>query len=391
MAQDDPFDFDLSAEESASDDAFRVSGYVESRHQKFLTQTPWLSNRQRGQLEIKANATDWLRSFASGFVEYDPATEPYRDTIRAELIEFYTVLDGPSTDVTVGKQRIAWGTADGRSTIDRINAIDFRDPIGNARTSARRPSWAMRVEQSTDIGVFEGVWLPRGRDRRLPEPGSPWEPSGLAALREAGAAGAFDLSIENPNPHEFGFRYTNYGEGFDWGFAVFDGQTDSPILREQTPTRVRLAPQRIRTWNVNTAIGQASSTWRGEIAYTPDFPVGLGVDHNLLQFIVGWDRTFFENLYVNAQLFWDKFSGADDTYGATFAVTDKFFDDSTEAGVRGQIANEGQYTVETFADVELNDAVTLTAKVLVFGGNTGSGLFDFRENDFAEISLRYAF
>ncbi len=387
-AQEDPFAFDL-AEEAAPEGPFRVSGFFESRNQRFLSQDSFLSNRQRGQLELKFTS-NLFRLFASGYGEYDPATEEYRSPWRGEVLEAYGVFDGPSTDVTLGRQRIAWGTADGRSTIDRINAVDFRDPIGNARTSARWPSWAARIEQSTPFGILEGVWLPIGRDRRLPEEGSPWETDALASLRAAQTMG-LQLDLDNPDVHEGGVRFSHYGEGFDWSVAVFDGQTDFPLPALQTADRVVLKPERITTWNASVAVGRAKSTWRGEVAYTPNFPLGLGQVSDLTQAIVGWDRTFFSDLYVNVQLFVDGFSDADEEWGGTFAVTNSFFDDATEAGVRGQLLNEGQYAVETFADYEFNDAITVTARAFVFGGNTGSGLGEFRENDFAELSLRYAF
>ncbi len=390
-AQEDPFAFDLSAETS-EERRWRVSGFFESRNQRFISQDSFLSLRQRGQLEIKytSHSERW-RFFTSAYGEYDSATEDYRSPFRGEVLEAYGVFDGPSTDITLGRQRIPWGTADGRSTIDRVNAVDFRDPIGNARTSSRRPSWVARIEQSTSIGVFEGVWLPIGRDRRIPEQGSPWEVSFLADLRAARDTGAFVLNIEDPKVHEGGFRFLQFGEGFDWSVAVFNGLSDFPLLSLQTADRVRLTPARFTTVNLSAAIGQAKSTWRGEIAYTPDFPLGLGRTTDLGQVIIGWDRTFLRDLYVNVQLFLDRFGDVDDTYGGTFAITNSFFDDATEAGVRGQIANEGQYAIETFADYEFNDAITLTARVFVFGGETGSDLGEFRENDFAEVSLRYAF
>lgn len=391
FAQEDPFAFDLS-EETSQERQWRVSGFFESRNQRFIEQDAFLSTRQRGQLELKyASKSDKWRFFTSAYGEYDQATEDYRSPFRGEVLEAYGVFDGPSTDITLGRQRIPWGTADGRSTIDRVNAVDFRDPIGNARTSARRPSWVARIEHTTSIGVFEGVWLPIGRDRRIPEQGSPWEIDFLSSLRSADDAGTLNLNIEDPKVHEGGFRFLQFGEGFDWSFAVFNGLSDFPLLSLQSPDLVRLTPARFTTVNLSAAIGQTKSTWRGEIAYTPDFPLGLGQTTDLSQIIVGWDRTFLLDLYVNVQLFFDRFGNVDDTYGGTFAITNSFFDDATEAGVRGQVANEGQYAIETFADYEFNDAITLTARVFLFGGQIGSDLGEFRENDFAELTLRYAF
>lgn len=388
---DDPFDFDLT--EVAAPTAWQLNGFLEMRSQRFRDdseqETEFLSNRAYLDLELKWTGDKW-RAFISGFSGYDPAAENFRHPERSEIREVYVQRDGGGWSLTAGKVRLAWGIADGVSTIDLINAIVLRDPIGNARTPSRRPTWLLRAEKTTAIGAFEAVWMPRGRDRKLPEFGNPWEPQLLNDLRVGAAAGFFDLDLQDPHEDEYGFRYRHFGQGFDWGAAVFDGTTDAPVVLEESAGRVTLRPGEIRTWNLNGAFGLARSTLRGEASFTTDAPLGEAAADRT-QLVVGWDRTFFTSFYVNVQLFHDRYAGLFEDNGVTFAITEMFFGDAVTAGVRGQASRFDQYAGEVFVDYQWTDAFRIGVKSSWFGGEPGSGLGDFRDNDYAELSVRWSF
>lgn len=391
LAQD-AFDFDLS--ESADADRWTMSGYLESRNQYFVVDDDWASTRLSGFLELKwegeKSAGHQWRAYGSVLAEHDAQTRDYRDPERGELKEFYFLRDGSKFDITFGKQRVAWGTADGVSTIDRVNAVDLRDPIGNARTASRRPSWVVRGELDIAAGILEMVWLPRGRDRKLPEFGSPWEPTYLHVLREQQRSGLLNFSIDAPHKDEGGIRYVAYGQGFDWSLAYFNGYTDTPVRQTGTVNNIHLEHVRLETFNASAALGLAQSTLRGELAYTPNDIVS-GQVTDLWQVVVGWDRTFFTNLYVNMQAFYDEASDAPDSYGVTFALSNKAFDDAASYGMRGQIRNEQQQAIEVYFDYDLDDNLNLGAKYMIFDGAIGSRLFDYRDNDFLQASLRWDF
>ena len=387
--QNDPFAFDFSQAQLV-DDSWRWNGFLELRNQYADPRNEWLSNRQRALMESRYRGEGW-QFFASGQAEYDPATTDYRSSTRFNVNEVYALFDGPGMDLTVGKQRVAWGVADGRSTIDRINAVDLREPIGNGRTSARRPSWVILLEHSAAIGIWEAVWLPRGRDRKLAEFGSPWEVLALHQLRRQAVDGEIFLDIEDPHKHEGGLRFTHYGQGLDWGLAVFDGFTDAPIVRQISGNRVTLRPYRIRTWNANMAVAWARSTLRAEFSFTENFPLFDGTTEPLTQVVLGWDRTYLTNLYFNMQVFLDDIEKQGRNYGVTFALNNKFFNDALEAGVRGQTGRQSQYAVEVYADYQVNDRLSMTVKNFAFSGDKGTELGEFGSNDFIELSMRYEF
>ncbi len=389
-ASTDLFDFDLNAAApSQVDDRWRIAGFAESRLQ-YTQSGDWLSRRHAGQIEVRYQHRQW-RSFVAGRVQYDGPTRSYSTPLRSELVEAYITHAGQDRDITLGKQRVAWGTADGVSTIDRVNAIDLRDPVGNARTASRRPSWLVKWRQKVGAGDLEAVWLPRGRDRKLPEFGSPWEPSSLHTLRAGAKSNGTVLDIRDFHRPEGGLRYTVYGRGVDWGVALFEGYTDAPVILAATPDGLRLSPEKIRTWNVNTAFAYAGSTFRAEIAYTPQLTTA-GTRSKLVQAVVGWDRTFFANLYINVQLFADRFTSIDRTdQGITFAVTNKTLNDSVTYGTRGQVTSGAQSAVEVFADYNVNDAWLLSLRTLKFSGRSGTALDDFDNNDLVELTARWSF
>ena len=391
LAQD-PFDFDLS--DSQIKNPLQVSGYIESRNQYFTVQDDWSSNRLASFLELKwedqaSQAQQW-RAYSSLLLEYDSQTRAYRNSQRIEFKELYILHDGANFDLTIGKQRVAWGTADGVSTIDRVNAVDLRDPISNARTASKRPSWVVRNEFNLSGGILELIWLPRGRDRKLPEFGSPWEPAYLHALRVQNRSGRINFHIEDPHKHEGGIRYATYGEGFDWSLAYFNGYTDSPVRQSITSSDVFLEPIRIQTFNASGALGMAQGTLRAELAYTPNNIVS-GKTTDLWQIVLGWDRNFFTNLYFNLQLFYNEASRGVDTYGSTFSISNTSFDDAGSYGLRGQILDDNQLATEIYFEYDFNDKISSSCKYLFFDGDNGSGLFDYRDNDLFEATLRWNF
>ena len=359
-----------------------------------MTRDEWISNRLHVQAELMVQQGPW-RFFLLGSAEHDGAKRHYQDPTRTELREAYLHYDGPALDLTIGKQRVGWGTADGVSTIDRVNAIDYREPIGNGRTASRRPSTVVRLEATSDLGVFDFVWLPRGRDRKMPGFGSPWEPADLHALREEARRNDWILETSDPEAHEGGLRYQNYGRGLDWGVAYFNGFTDGPVSLSTEGRRARLAPRRLRTWNVNAALGLGQSTVRGELAWTPDHPstdaLGRLTVVERWQCVLGWDRIFLRNLYLNVQLFREWLSDGPSVGGGTFAVTNPFFDDAVTAGVRGQWANDDQLVAEAFLEFQWTDAVQVVVRAMFFDGDSDSPLGAYRDNDLAELGIRWSF
>lgn len=84
--------------------------------------------------------------------------------IREVYAELYGVLS-EKLDVKIGRQRIAWGTADKINPTDNINSLDMEDVWDFGRRNA---SDAIKLTYYFDNGNIEGVFIPFFRANNLP-------------------------------------------------------------------------------------------------------------------------------------------------------------------------------------------------------------------------------
>ncbi len=123
------------------------------------------------------------------------------------------------------------------------------------------------------------------------------------------------------------------------------------------------------------------------------------VDRNLYQGVIGIDRTFFTNLYVNFQFFanfiedgQESLAAERKTHGFTFEISDKFLDDDLSAGFRGTYytSNDGS-VLEIFAEYKIGDNWQIAPGCLLFNGSQNSRLGQYSKNDMVYLRLRFSF
>jgi hypothetical protein len=113
------------------------------------------------------------------------------------------------------------------------------------------------------------------------------------------------------------------------------------------------------------------------------------VARDLYQGVIGIDRTFFTNLYLNLQFFYDfieddkeSLSSKRKTHGFTFEISDKFLNDDLTAGFRGMYftSNEGS-ACEIFAEYKIGDHWQIAPGYMLFNGLKGTRMGQFTDND----------
>jgi hypothetical protein len=123
------------------------------------------------------------------------------------------------------------------------------------------------------------------------------------------------------------------------------------------------------------------------------------VSRDLYQGVIGIDRTFFTNLYVNLQFFADIIEDGQrelalkrKTHGITFEISDKFLDDDLTAGFRGMCytSYDGSAS-EIFAEYKIGDNWQIAPGYMLFNGPKDSHLGQFSHNDMIYIRFRYSF
>ena len=402
-----------------------IGGYVESRNQLRVKEIDEpISLRQRLWLDCYLGQ-DWIRGFTSAYFDYDPAVRDWTDDkdeiYYVELNEAYLTIDTERIDFMLGKKMMRWGTGDGINPMDLINPRDYRDPIASARADARLPILLANGIFLLGPVTIEGVLIPKPEVNEFSLRNSPWEPEGLRELRRSAESGEIVLAPkEEPDKWikdaEFAFRVSAVWKGFDLALLYYNGYTDDPAYHRDylTDGRMRFTPcyQHYHAYGFNFAKGFDRATVRGELAVKPGLLFSIDsndpsyekdsdglVARDLYQGVIGIDRTFFTNLYVNLQFFTDLIEDGQETlaasrktHGITFEISDKFLDDDLTAGFRGMYftSNEGS-ACEIFAEYKIGDNWEIVPGYMFFNGPRDSRLGQFNDNDMIYLRLRYSF
>ncbi len=167
----------LSAQET--EPLLEIGGNLKT-DQRFLTDDgQWAWNENRLTLNLDKNFTGkakfhseiWLRNM--GVPQYFNMSSLYSknniDPINYEIREANVQISGFLTknlDLTIGKQRIAWGTADKINVTDNLNPYDFEDVLDFGR---HRGSNALKADYYINSRFSaEYVFLPSFQPANLP-------------------------------------------------------------------------------------------------------------------------------------------------------------------------------------------------------------------------------
>ncbi|MBN2361533.1 MAG: hypothetical protein JXR83_18925 [Deltaproteobacteria bacterium] len=170
----------------------------------------------------------------------DPAQAMPMDLLLWEAsVDVYDVIRD-RLDLRLGKQRVAWGTADRFNPTDNLNPDDLSDFLA---FGAKLPTWALRA----DLIILEGylkltaVWLPGPvpallpRFGELPLGGSTADSVGeLAPSDIATAVGTVGLGLPRADlAHSMqALKLAGSALGVDWSLSYFHGYDDIPIEKD---------------------------------------------------------------------------------------------------------------------------------------------------------------
>ena len=406
---------------------FLQRGWLESRNQFRLRDGRAISARQRLWLEggHHFGGNQAKRLFLSGSLDWDGAAASLSgdtDEFAARLHEAYFTFEGERADLMLGRKMARFGTGDGINPLDLINPQDHRDPFASGRSDNRLPVWLGQTVVALPKPAFledfslQAVAAPLAKVTRLPGRGSVWELPSLRALRQQEDAGTLRLA-EQDLPASW-FEEGKYllhlsatTRGWDIGLAAFSGPANTPVLvgRTNAGGERLVTPEHpgMSALGLTFAKGLNRSTLRGELAYKPSHPLQLQSDadalpdfarRDLIEGVIGFDRTFGLNRYLNLQYFAASVPNdaglAQDgfTHGLTYELYDQFAGDDLKLGVSGIIGFSGQgWTLQPYAEYKLGDDWLLTASVMLFSGDREGSYGQYGDCDFATLKLRRSF
>ena len=304
---------------------------------------------------------------------------------KVYLKEAYAELYYDSTDLTIGKQRIAWGKADGINPTDNFNPQDQTQPFADDNKIGVT---AVRARHYYTDWLFDLVWVPCFTSPEFAEPGERWSllPSGRIKPVYP------EDKLENS---EYGVRASRWTPAVDFSVSYFNGYSKEPAF----PAEARVEGDQYiwepEFYRVHVLGGDFSRDFgsfvvRGEGAYfKPDEEFDLKRPY--YRCVLGVDFNLIDELYVNTQYYREEEEGREAvdmiTLATQYEVTPfQQFELNVSYGIDGH-----DYLINPVYKVDVIDSLSLTLGAYLFEGDEGTLFGSFVDKDYLYFVLNKAF
>ncbi len=242
--------------------------------------------------------------------------------VALELRELTLQGEIGDTYLTLGKQQIVWGKADGLHVLDIVNPQSFREFILDDFDNSRIPLWTANIERSIADWDFQFIWIPDQTYHAIPEQGATYAFTSPELVPSAPSG--VQVNLEKPRrpnnivlDSDVGLRATTFWNGWDITFNYLYQYNNLPVLRQRLSVAsgspvVTVTPEYERTHVIATTFSNAFSDWvvRGEVVYfTEHYFIGKNPLQNLgvvkspeLHYVLGLDWNAPWDLLLSGQL-----------------------------------------------------------------------------------------
>ena len=351
---------------------------------------------------------------------YDPVSKPVLigDNAELELRELYYERPAGDWYLTLGKQQVVWGKADGLKVLDVVNPQSFREFTLEGFEQSRIPLWTVNAERPLGDWTLQLLWIPDKTYHALPKQDATYAftSSRLVPQVPPGVTARL-LDPERPDSDladsDAGLRLTSFLGGWDLSLNYLYQYYNLPAFHQRlipglTPV-VEVTPRYHRTHLLGGTFSRALGDWvvRGELGYfsdrfflTSDPTDADGIANSKeLSYVLGLDWSGSKETFFSVQLFqsWlpdhaDGFTRPDLDSSFTFLVRREFWNDTLTTEVLW-ITNihDGDGLVRPKVSYDLDDAISVWAGLDIFYGDR-NGLFgQFDDNDRLLLGLELGF
>lgn len=243
------------------------------------------------------------------------------DSVTVELRELYLRTPVGDGTVTVGKQQVVWGVADGLKVLDVVNPMDLREFILDDFEDSRIPLWTVNAQWPVNDWELQLLWLPDPSYHIVPRPGSEYEVrAGLPEVPPGFATHLLDPKKPNNSftDSDAGFRLSGFKGGWDLTFNYLYHYDDVPALNRKFgvtrdgPT-VLVTPEYVRGHVIGGTAGKVIGgvALRTEYAFLLNRPYSTdrfsdrdGVVHaDEFSYVIGVDWFALGGSFLSVQLF----------------------------------------------------------------------------------------
>lgn len=319
--------------------------------QRFLLQSPydwaWNENRLTLKLGLKITSKSkfysevWLRNIGVPNISstadlYNKGiVDPYNLEIREAYVQLFGFLS-KNLDIKIGKQRIAWGTADMFNPTDNLNPYDLEDVLDFGR---HRGSVAITLDYyfNSDFSL-EGVYIPLFQPANMPvgifanalQPTLEFPPPfRLTGYDDETVMPPYNLSESSTA----GLRFKGFAGGVDFSLSYVWGRDGLPINTYNTISpsdslggiyvsdQTSFTRQHIFGADLATSVGGVG-LWAEAAVFLPDHDVMMTTDLSdffpnapvpvtrdslvlkkepYIRYVIGADYHFANAMYINFQ------------------------------------------------------------------------------------------
>jgi len=243
------------------------------------------------------------------------------DPLELELREFYVETSVGETYLTLGKQQVVWGQADGLKVLDVVNPQDFREFVLDDFEDSRIPLWTVNAEIPIKALTLQLLWIPDLTYHNIPEfdatyafeSNVPTAPPFIPF-----AINDFDRPNNPLKDSDVGARLSAFVGGWDLTLNYFYHYDDTPVVRRgfgltELGFGIVAQPGYERTHLIGGTFSNAFGdlTLRGEVGYsTNKFQATENlldrdgvVETGELAYVLGFDWFGFSETFVSLQLF----------------------------------------------------------------------------------------
>lgn len=373
--------------------------------------------------------SDWsLPSYLTGRVSVDAELDygVDRDDFRPIdqrlwLFEAYGEADQGDLNLRLGRQIIRWGKTDEVSPVDNFTPQNFKEFINMERADRKWPVLAARVKYFINAATrWEGVYIPFFQENLTSESEEDWElffrrnyrkKVGLSPLPESRPAKSFENGV-------WATRIVHQGTFADIALSYAYHFEQNPSYKvnfnplylaglSNSPGTFQTVWPRQHT--AGLAFEAARNEWgfRGEFAYVVNKPYvtfdttddDLIEKKDTIQNVIGIDRTFRTNTYVNLQYTQDFILNHDRDMeprsyesSVTWRLWQKFWHDKLKFEFTGRyFFTDVDWYYKVLANYEPWEDFEVELGFMVFEGEE-LGLFgQFDDNDQLYLSTKYHF
>lgn len=339
------------------------------------------------------------------------------DPCRLELKEAYINFHGFLTnnmDLTAGKQRIAWGTADKLNPTDNLNPDDLSDPMDFGKKHGIN---AFRADYYLGEYTLTGVYIPVFKPAVLSP--SEWTPAQTFPLPQGINLGEYTSKVLLPESNlgnsEYAFKTASRFFNYDFSISYFNGRNDLPVTTrttlasvDSTTTDINLEMAYPRTkiigfdmagsvaelWNIGIWI-EGAYNMPEETNQVTQTASGITsekiMNADFLKYVIGGDYTFKNGIYINTQFIhgFDNEIEKDKLKDYVFgAIRKNFKNDTFKLELRGgRSVSESGNLINPHLEYYPIDATEIILGCYFIDGKEGTNLGSLK--NFDELYLKF--